>query len=261
MNHDIIDSGVLKNVADNKHVLCVKWGTRYSSDYVNKLYHMVKRNMSIPFQFHCLTDDPTGIVEGVSILPIPKDEKDITGWWHKISIFKRDFYGLKGDLLFIDLDMVIMNNIDDFFSFAPGSFCMVKNWFEKHVVSSCVMRITLGSYPEVYENFWNSRNDIMEKYSKPGDQLFIYHQIPGVSFWPENWVINYKKACNYRLVPFRFGIPQKVLNWVSHKFSLYTKEPKEGKILAFQQKPDMHEIIENPSGRYRASPWLKKYWQ
>lgn len=160
-----------------RHILCLKWGSRYGSEYVNKLYNMVLKNMSHPYQFHCLTDDATGIVDGVNILQIPEFENEIKGWWHKVSIFKKDFYGLQGDLLFIDLDMVVMNNINAFFSYSPGEFCMVKNWFEKHIVSSCVMRITIGSYPEVYDFFWQNRLAVMDEYAKQGDQLWIYHQM------------------------------------------------------------------------------------
>ena len=33
------------------NVLCMKWGTKYSADYVNTLYSMVARNMSRDFRF------------------------------------------------------------------------------------------------------------------------------------------------------------------------------------------------------------------
>lgn len=154
-----------------------------------------------------------------------------------------------------------MGEIDSFFDFAPGQFCMVKNWFPKHIVSSCVMRLAIGSHHEVYENFWNNRHEIMAKYLKSGDQMFIHDQIQKMSFWPEDFVVNYKIACNYRLPLWHYLIHRKMLLWLSEKFCLSSKEPKEGKILAFQGKPDMHEILSNPSGRYRSAPWLKKYWK
>ena len=42
-------------------ILCLKWGNRYGSDYVNRLYSMAKRNTSRPLRVVCFTDDPTGI--------------------------------------------------------------------------------------------------------------------------------------------------------------------------------------------------------
>ena len=44
-----------------KNVLCIKWGSKYSADYVNKLYSMVERHLSLSHRFVCLTEDTTGL--------------------------------------------------------------------------------------------------------------------------------------------------------------------------------------------------------
>ena len=38
------------------NIVCMKWGNAYGADYVNRLYNMVKRNMTRPFRFICFTD-------------------------------------------------------------------------------------------------------------------------------------------------------------------------------------------------------------
>ena len=43
------------------YVVCLKYGDKYSADYVNKLYNGVKRNLTVPFEFVCYTEDPKGI--------------------------------------------------------------------------------------------------------------------------------------------------------------------------------------------------------
>lgn len=43
------------------NVLCVKWGSRYPADYVNKLYAGIKRNTTWDITFYCFTQDPTGL--------------------------------------------------------------------------------------------------------------------------------------------------------------------------------------------------------
>ena len=43
------------------HVVCVKWGNKYVSQYANILYNMVKRHTTVPFEFHCITDNATGL--------------------------------------------------------------------------------------------------------------------------------------------------------------------------------------------------------
>ncbi|MEE1122464.1 MAG: glycosyltransferase, partial [Acinetobacter pseudolwoffii] len=42
-------------------VICMKWGTKYGSEYVNRLYNMVKRHTTVDFQMVCLTDRTEGI--------------------------------------------------------------------------------------------------------------------------------------------------------------------------------------------------------
>ena len=39
-------------------VVCVKYGTKYGADYVNKLFRGVKNNLNLPHKFICFTDDP-----------------------------------------------------------------------------------------------------------------------------------------------------------------------------------------------------------
>ena len=37
-------------------ILCVKWGDKYSREYVEKLKQQCEDNCSVPFNFYCLTD-------------------------------------------------------------------------------------------------------------------------------------------------------------------------------------------------------------
>ncbi len=39
-------------------ILCVKWGEKYSNDYVLNLKNQCENHCSIPFNFYCLTDNP-----------------------------------------------------------------------------------------------------------------------------------------------------------------------------------------------------------
>ena len=41
-------------VASNKrYVCCLKHGTKYTADYVNRLKNMVDRNITVPYEFIC----------------------------------------------------------------------------------------------------------------------------------------------------------------------------------------------------------------
>ena len=69
------------------YVLCLKHGTKYSSDYVNKLYNMIKRNCTLDYKFACLTDDPLDLDPNIQILDLPKG---LPGWWNKPYMFSKD---------------------------------------------------------------------------------------------------------------------------------------------------------------------------
>jgi hypothetical protein len=96
-----------------QNVICVKWGDKFSSDHVNRLYRMVRKNTSLPFTFYCMTEDPAGIDTNINIVPLNL-ELELHSWWWKICLFKHNLVPGKVNVYF-DLDVVIQNNIDHFF--------------------------------------------------------------------------------------------------------------------------------------------------
>ena len=62
------------------HVVCVKWGNKYIPQYVNVLYNMVKRHTTVPYEFHCITDDPKGLDPHIDIIKLPQHPW-IKTWW------------------------------------------------------------------------------------------------------------------------------------------------------------------------------------
>ncbi len=41
----------------DKYIFCMKWGTLYGAEYVNRLYAMVNKNLTYDFKMVCFTDD------------------------------------------------------------------------------------------------------------------------------------------------------------------------------------------------------------
>lgn len=72
-------------------VVCMKWGTKYGADYVNRLYNMCARNLTIPFKFVCYTDNGDGMLEQIDVRPLP--EMDLPAGpergWRKLSLSRR----------------------------------------------------------------------------------------------------------------------------------------------------------------------------
>jgi hypothetical protein len=91
-------------------VACVKWGTRYSEVWARRLQSMVARHLSIPHRFVCLTDES---VPGIDCVKL---ETALTGWWTKLELFKPGRF--VGDVLYLDLDVVVTQSIDEIVSSA-----------------------------------------------------------------------------------------------------------------------------------------------
>ena len=70
-------------------VVCVKYGTKYGADYVNKLYQGIKTNLSLPHNFACFTENPEGLDKNIEVIPL---ENHWTAWWSKVNIFNGESY-------------------------------------------------------------------------------------------------------------------------------------------------------------------------
>ena len=234
------------------HIVCLKWGNKYSAAYVNRLYAMIKRNLTLPFQFHCMTEISQELNPEINVLPL--ETSDLVSWWYKLHIFKKDFYGLQGQLLFIDLDMVIIKNLDEFFNYSPNDFCIMPNLNGDGTYGSCMMRLEIGKYSSVWENFEKDKKAISERLH--GDQDWIYEQIPNAALWPKHWIQSFKWQCDSK-TSHSFGF----LNNLIKPFTAgEAKLPPDAKVIAFHGKPDPEDIVDSYYGKFKKASWLKKYW-
>ena len=90
------------------NIVCVKYGNKYNSEYVNRLLKMVRRNCSLPFFFYCMTDNNEGLDSDIKVIDLDMS-LDLESYWWKICLFNLD---LEGPILYFDLDIVIQNNFD-----------------------------------------------------------------------------------------------------------------------------------------------------
>lgn len=177
----------------NRYVCCLKYGNKYSSEYVNKLNNMVKRNLTIDYEFVCFTENASGIDKDIRIEPLPN--LPVNGWWYKPMFFDPKFV-LKGTLLFLDLDLVVFKNIDNLFSYEPTKFCIIRD-FNRYIIknynkfNSSVFRLDTGHHPQVYTDFIKNTQSICSRYH--GDQDWIRKQITSdFVYWPDDWIQSYK---------------------------------------------------------------------
>lgn len=182
------------NEPTQNNVVLLKHGKKYSAEYVNKIFRMVKKYTTLPVTVHCVTEDPTGITPEVRIIKLPTNSWT-SGWWYKPYIFSKDL-PVEGTILYMDLDIVITANIDKLFTYNPGKFCVIRdftrvmrpNWPK---FNSSIMRFEKGQLDMVYTKFEKNAQNIMKRFF--GDQDYLFDEMQNnATLWPDNWIMSWK---------------------------------------------------------------------
>lgn len=240
-------------MAEYVNVVCMKWGAMYSADYVNKLFGMVSRNLKKSFKFYCLTDDESGIRSEVITKPLPDlyvPEKNRVSPWRKLSMFAKELYDIKGKTLFLDLDILIIDNIDELFDYSK-KFAIIENWTQKGqgIGNSSVYCFEFGSYPFVLDSYNENPEKAVSEYDN--EQIFLSKKLGSeVEFFPASWIKSFKRHC----------VAGRLL-----RFFIAPKIPNGAKIIAFHGRPRPHQAEE---GRWpgklipylRPATWISNYW-
>jgi glycosyltransferase involved in cell wall biosynthesis len=98
------------------------------AEYVNVLADMVKRNMP-PFcrwRFMCLTDDASGLDDGIEVIPLPAD---LIGWWGKLYLFKRGLFTEGDRIIYLDLDTLVVGALDKILSY-QGDMAILRDFYQ-----------------------------------------------------------------------------------------------------------------------------------
>ncbi len=239
-------------------VICMKWGTKYGPEYVNRLYAMVRRHLRGDFRFVCLTDRHEGIRAEVECQPIPPLDLPPGSperGWTKLTTFSDDLvekYGLSGTALFLDLDVVIVDDITPFFE-VPGEFLIIHDWKRPWRITgnSSVYRFELGRHPDILAKFRREFDAIRQRFRNEQAYLSDEMQQKGLlKYWDAAWCVSYKYHC----IP---GWPRNY--WQTPRI------PAGARILIF------HGVVNPPdalAGRHNGNwrrplpaPWIADHWR
>lgn len=220
-----------------KQVICVKWGQAYGPDYVNRLYGMLQRHVTGPFRLVCLTDDARGIRPEVHAYDLPELgcewPKKSMGKWRKLVLWGADLgerTGLSGPVLFIDLDSVIVDNIDGYFSHGhPDDVVLARNWAKpmQRLGQTSVFRFPVGRYPHILAQFRADPQGVADRCGF--EQHYVTESVPGgIKFWPHLWTRHFRLHC---LPPFplRYFMPARL--------------PKGSRIVTFPGGPNPSDVL------------------
>ncbi|WP_303721225.1 hypothetical protein [Malonomonas rubra] len=252
------------------NVICIKWGTAYNAEYVNRLYRMIKRNTTKQFNFYCFTDDVEGLSSEIITQPMTslnvKPEENKYAYRKEAGLCDNNLGGLNGQrVLYFDLDVVIVDNIDCFFEFPSGNeFVIINDWNTRgdHVGQASCYSWVVGELGFVKKYFEEHPREVVEKYFT-ASQEFLSDQVVEhygkLNFWPESWCRSFRFHC----------LPKGVLR---HFFT--AKIPVGAKVLVFHGSPNPHEAIQGvwstvvkiPAWKrlykvVKPTRWIEDFWK
>jgi len=183
------------------NVVCLWVDRKYDVEYVNNLYAMVERNLALPHRFVCITDRPDDIGLHAGIETVATDT-EVRGWWHKLTLFRPRPYGIEGQILFLDLDLAIVDSLDPFFLQVPGDLVMIRDFMKPGRWNSSVFRLCEGTRTKVWSSF-DYKTHSKQFY---GDQEWITYLLANekpslVETWPETWCVSYRLHNAQQCVP------------------------------------------------------------
>lgn len=245
--------GTTRPSPGGRNVLCMKWGDRYPSEYVNRLHAMVRANLGGSYRFVCLTDDPSGVdaaVECRTIPPMPPEPTRQERGWRKLTTFDWPLHDLEGTALFLDLDVVIVRPIDALFEI-EGAFLIAhdRRLASRGISNSSVYRFELGAHRALVDEYRADPAAVARAYRNEQAYLSARMSAAGLlTEWPPGWCVSFKYDC----------LPTWPLNYLRA-----AECPPDARIIFFHGNPKPHEAIEGFGNLRRftkPTPWLADYW-
>ena len=188
------------------NIMCVKWGDKYSAEFVNKLFNMVEKNIcGTPFTFYCYTDNGKDINPSVKIIPM---QTDLTQYWPKLELFK---LFRQGTNIFFDLDVVILQPMERLLSVKTRTVSILySQWKEGFLLphkkakpenkyptqyNSSIMKWQDNQGDEIYNYFQKNKDMILFKYR--GIDRYLYHEPVQIDLLPTGIAYSYWKGAKY----------------------------------------------------------------
>ncbi len=250
-----------------KTVVCIKWGTLFGPEYVNRLYSGVRRNLEGPVRFLCMTEHGEGLHPDVEVLDLPVEpfaepmgealkRANRQGAMRKVSLFRPGVIpDLQGPVLGFDLDVVITGSLDEIWGMAPGKVAMRHDWVEKRkgrpTGHGSVFRYDPAKHGYLYEDIAKNPYEEVER-ARGSEQRYTSHKAMDngdFAYIPEEQVVSFKHDC--------LGLPP--VNYLRDPVL-----PEGARVVCFHGRPKMPEAVEGYRGsliRYsRPCEWLKTHW-
>jgi hypothetical protein len=203
----------------NAVVCYLRESEKFSQDHVLRLKSMVERNLFSPFQFLCLTSSE---ILGVSTLA---PSLNLPLWWGKLELFFHPEIVAFDNILYFDLDTVIVGRIDEMMNIdCPLAF--LEDFLEPWRLATGVM-------------FWQ------------------HHQLEGLKYVPiEKMMYQFPGDQQFLRVYMQYEqkyfIQDRVSGIYSYKVHCENGLPEDAKVVCFHGKPWIQDVKDE---------WVKENWR
>jgi hypothetical protein len=249
--------------------LCFKWGQGYPCKYTNILFRALTDVMSTPFRFVCLTDDASGLVDGIETQSLPPFRMDQADWhkgmWPKLSAFAPDVIAPGTPVIMVDVDVVVIRDLTPLFDHirTEGGLHIMQEIpdtlprllpaiFGKPLLSnSSVVGFVAGTQDHLFEMFHDKTYAELREFRN--DQNFIHYHAKNRHSWPIGWMLSFKKSLS-------FHFPVNLVRPI--------KRPNDSYIVIFHGIPNPEDMTKGPFKRWGTREkfgffpvaWIKDYW-
>lgn len=166
----------------------------FRPQHVNILQRMIARHLPQPHRFICISDDANGLDTKVEWLRTPNAAIEVgklrspeghrfPSCYRRLWAFSKDAALLLGDrALFLDIDLVVTNDLTPIFNNYPGDFVgwqPYRDWGKKLRFGGGLYLMKLGTRTNVWESFRGERSirAAREQGYRGSDQAWISYML------------------------------------------------------------------------------------
>lgn len=237
------------------NVICIKWGSSYTSEDVNKLYRAVVRNaQKHQINFHCFTEVREGLDENIQVNPLPVVSLHKYAYIKEAGLCDDALAGLTGErVFFFDLDSVIVGELDTFFDLPQGT-----EFFAAYDPNTQSDRIaganfyswvvgTLGYAKAFYDA--NAESVVAKYYTASQEYLSdqVLEKFDKINFWPKSYIAS-----------FKMDLKQP---WPLNYFLKPRRPSGEMRLINFHGDPKMKDAVDGKWSTRLSIKWYKRWYK
>ncbi len=140
------------------------WGKKYNRSFVEKIKDKIKKHLTLPHKFNCVTDNPQKNYD------LPIRYKVLKGMFIKMSLFE-----YTGPSLYFDIDTEINDNID-FLADDFSGLTLLNSSKWKEPQSDIKFKINNNTLVNTSIMRWNDQRHIFKKFMERRDMYLRVYQ-------------------------------------------------------------------------------------